>query len=117
MEPANLPENPVADDDAWNRARSTTAASILEDLESQYVLVKQERDNLHLQLETSNSKLQELNKTVVRQQDLELQIAKYKLEIETASTKIEAYGTEKNLIRETADRLEVEVDSLREEIR
>ena len=104
-------------DEAWNVASATASAAILEDLENQYVGFKTERDNLQLQLEEAQGKLAELNKSIAQQYELEIQINKYKCEIEVSATKLDTVNTEQKLSQELIDRQQSEIDSLKDDVR
>jgi chromosome segregation ATPase len=102
---------------AWNVARESAASAILEDLENQYVSLKQDRDALKIQLDESEGKLRELNQMIAKQQNWELDAANYKHEVDLLNSKIVALQGDRKLMQELMDRQQAEADSLRENIR
>lgn len=106
---------------AWNQAMaaSTQLASqaVLEDLEQQYVALKEERDAMAQQLEHVQAELQAAKTAVVSNQNQQAQAADLQHKLSVAQQQVKAREEEKTAVDERVERLQAESDRLREEIR
>jgi predicted nucleic acid-binding Zn-ribbon protein len=104
-------------EDAHERTSQMTEQAAFEDMERHYVKLRQERDRLQLELQATQDKLAATHREHVSEHDRERQIAQLQHEESLGREKIRALEEEKQLGQERLDRLQMEADSLRGEIR
>ena len=113
----DTPAAAAAQDEAHERTTQMTEKIVLEELERQYVAVREDRDRLQQELQTARNKLAAADRESVSLLDLESQIAHQQHQVSLSKEKIQALEEEKQLGQERLDRVQVEADNLREEIR
>lgn len=108
---------PATPDAAKEAANIMNLRVMLEDMEKQYSGLKQERDSLQTQLESSQKAYKEATDSNLAAQNLNSTIAALQRDLSTAKGETESAKTESKLAEERAARTQAESDRLREEIR
>lgn len=110
-------ESESARAEAREASELQASQALLEDLESQYLTVKRQRDALQEQLKKAEDEVSSLNEKLAAQQELAKQGAERSHELALAQQQIKALKEEHTNVQERFDRSQKEADDLREEIR
>lgn len=114
-------QDPPAAESPWQQAKSAAAAmnlqACMEDLETRYYQLKSERDTLQKKIETMTAEQQASAASQSALAAAELEKEQLQSNVQQEEIKSKGLVEEKSLLQERMDRMQVEADQLREELR
>lgn len=117
-EEAKLPEGTIEEEmDAEEKAAQAVGSVVLEDLERQYFASIDERESLKRQLDETESDRNRLQELLLKQQEVNKNLNEAKDRAEVTEAKLNTTESKYADSQERIDRMQVENDKLRDEIR